>query len=230
MRTYRLEGRRSADNTYSVHLLMQTPPSTMSVGATTSVSASVNNDIANAGVDWVPTCGTPHFCGSFSPSHTDSGAATTFTAPVGVPVGKTVSVTALSATDHSKASAASVTIISAVTGVTITQFPPASYPAGGTFNVAATVAGDASNAGVDWKATCGTVDCTSGFTGGPHSAALAPAAFTVPLQSVVFPTLIGSTVTLTAFATADHTFSTSISFTVAASISINVTQPPPPRC
>jgi hypothetical protein len=207
--------------------LMQTPPSSMSVGTTTSVSATVNNDVANAGVDWVSTCGTPRFCGSFSPPHTDSGAATTFMAPIGVPTGNTVSVTALSATDHSKASAASVTIISTVTGVTITQFPPASYPAGGTFNVAANVAGDPSNFGVDWKATCGTVDCTSGFTGGPHSAPLAPAAFTVPVQSVAFPTLIGSTVTLTAFATADHRFSASTSFTVAASISINVTQAPP---
>ena len=208
--------------------MMQTPPSTMSVGATASVSATVNNDVANAGVDWVPTCGTPNVCGSFSPSHTDSGAATTFTAPDGVPTGNTVSVTALSATDHSKASAASVTILSTVTGVTITQFPPASYPAGGTFTVAATVAGDPSGEGVDWKAACGTVDCTTaGFTGGSHSAPGAPIAFTVPLQSVVFPNLIGSTVTLTALAHADHKFSALASFTVTATISINVTEPPP---
>ncbi len=208
--------------------MVQNPPSTMSVGGTTFVSATVSNDVANAGVDWVSTCGTPRFCGAFSPSHTDSGATTTFTAPVGVPAGNTVSVTALSSTDHSKASAATVTIISTVTGVTITQFPPSTYPAGGSFNVAATVAGDSANEGVDWKAVCGTIDCTtSGFNGSAHSAPGVSTTFTVPQQSAAFPTIVGSTVTLTALATADHKFSASTSFTVAGSISINVTQAPP---
>jgi hypothetical protein len=36
--------------------MMQTPPPTMSVGGNVSVSATVNNDAANAGVDWAATC------------------------------------------------------------------------------------------------------------------------------------------------------------------------------
>jgi hypothetical protein len=93
--------------------------------------------------------------------------------------------------------------------------------------VAAIVAGDASNAGVDWKATCGTVNCTSGFNGGTHSPPGVSTTFTVPLQSIVFPDIVGSTVTLTAFATADHSFSASTTFTVAGPISISITQAPP---
>jgi hypothetical protein len=164
-------------------------------------------------------------CGIFSPAHTASGAATTFKAPIGVPAGNTVAITALSTTDHSKASAAKVTITSTVTGVTITQFPPSSFPSGGSLNVAATVAGDISN--VDWKATCDTVDCTAGFNGGTRSAPGVPTTFTVPLQSVSYPTIVGSTVTLTAFATADHNFSASTTFTVISPISISITQAPP---
>jgi hypothetical protein len=207
--------------------LVEFPPSTLPVGGTATVSATVDGDIANEGVDWVATCGSAPQCGSFSPAHTASGAATTFTAPVGVPTGNSVAVTALSATDHSKAAATEVTITSTVTGVTITEFPPATFPAGGTVNVAATVAGDPSNLGVNWTATCGMVSCTSGFTAGTHSPAGVPIAFTVPLQSVTFPQIIGSTVTLTAFAAADHTFSASTMFTVTNPVAISVTQAPP---
>jgi hypothetical protein len=211
--------------------LKQAPPPSLPVGGTAFVSATVSNDVANAGVDWVPVCSSAPVCGSFSPSHTASGAATIFTAPIGVPSSNIVTVTALSTTDHSKSSAASINIISTVTGVTITQFPPSSYPSGGSLSVAATVAGDSSNAGVTWKATCagviGNVDCTSGFNGSTHSAPGAPATFVVPLQSVTYPTIVGSIVTLTAYATADHNYSAFTTFTVTTPISINISQPPP---
>jgi hypothetical protein len=206
--------------------MKQDPPATLLVGSTASVSATVADDPANAGIDWVAMCGSAPACGSFSPSHTASGSATMYRAPVGVPAGAAVTVTALSSTDHSKTAGAPVTIISTVTGVTITQPPPANYPAGGSFGVAASVAGDPSNEGVDWKASCGGVDCTSGFTGGTHSAPGVPTTFTVPLPAA-FPTIIGSTITLTAFATADHTFSASAMSTVTQAISIAITQPPP---
>jgi hypothetical protein len=208
-------------------LILESPPSTLPVGGSAQVSATVSDDVANAGVDWVATCGSAPACGSFSPSHTASGALTTFTAPIGVPAGNSVAVTALSTTDHSKAAAVKVTITSTVTGVTITLFPPATYPAGGTLKVAATVAGDPSNEGVDWTATCGMVSCTSGFTAGTHSPAGVPIAFTVPLESATFPLIIGSAVTLTAFATADHNFSASAMFTVTSAVSLSITQAPP---
>jgi hypothetical protein len=207
--------------------IVQAPASSMSVGGTASVSATVSDDAANAGVDWVAMCGSVAFCGSFSPTHTASGTATTFTAPVGVPTGGTVSLTALSTTDHSKASAATVTIVSVVTGVTITMAPPSTFPSGASVPVAATVAGDPAGLGVDWKATCGTINCTSQFFQGTHSAPGVPDLFAIPLPSPTYPTIVGSMVTLTAFAAADHSFSTSATFTVTDPISINITQAPP---
>jgi hypothetical protein len=206
--------------------MMQTPPPTMSVGGNVSVSATVNNDVANAGVDWVATCGSAPNCGTFSPAHTASGAATKFTAPLDVPSGNTVAVTAMATTDRSKIAASKVTITSTVTGVTITKIPPPTFPSGGTLSVAATVMGDPSNAGVDWKATCGIIDCTSSFDG-THTAPGTATTFVVPIPSITYPAIVGSTVTITAYAAADHNFSASATFVVSGGISINLTQPPP---
>jgi hypothetical protein len=203
--------------------ITQAPPPSMVIGAAVPVSSTVSNDTAMAGVDWVAICGSAPNCGSFSPSHTASGATTMFTAPLAVPAHNTVAVTALSSTDHSKAAAASVAITSTVTGITITELPPASVPALAAVTLAATVAGDPANLGVDWTASCGGINCTPpGF----HSPAGGTITFIVP-GPAQFPTLVGSTVTITAFATADHNFSASASFTVTAPIAINITQPPP---
>ena len=212
--------------------IQQSPPSTLPVGGIVSVSATVSSDPANAGVDWIAMCGSAPLCGSFSPRHTASGAMAIFTAPLGVPSGKTVAVTALSTTDQSKASSATVTIMPTVTGVTITPPPPTSFPAGGSLSVAATVAGDPSNAGVDWKVACAApgsavaVDCSAAFPGVLHSPPGVATILFVPLPAT-YPTIVGSTVTLTAYATADHNFSASASFTVTTPISISVTQPLP---
>src|SRR5262249_30024977 len=43
-----------------------------------SLVATADNDSANAGLDWAVTCGSLGACGSFSPTHTASGAPTTF--------------------------------------------------------------------------------------------------------------------------------------------------------
>jgi hypothetical protein len=222
----------SADQTptISVSITQAPPPSPLSLGMTTMVAATVSDDVANAGVDWVPICSSAALapCGSFSPAHTASGAPTTFTAPNGVPAGNTVSLTALSTTDKSKAASANVTITSNVTGVVFTQPPPATYPAGGSLNVAATVSGDPSKEGVNWKATCGTLDCTSGFQA-TQSGPGVPVTFLVPLpSSPTFPNIVGTIVTLTAIATADHNFSASATFIVISTVSISITQAPPP--
>ena len=211
--------------------ITQPPPITLIVGSSVQVSAAVSNDSANAGVDWVATCASPPQCGSFSPSHTASGGTTTFTAPSAVPANSTISVTALSATDRSKAFAAPVTIISLVTGVTLIQPPPASLPSGATITLAATVTGDPANLGVDWKVTCGItvglqrnpVDCTPP---NPHSDAGGSTPFSVP-GPLQIPNIVGSTITFTAFATADHKFSASTLSMVTVPITINLTQTPP---
>jgi hypothetical protein len=209
--------------------ITQAPPASLQVGGTTTLSASVTNDIANAGVDWVAICGSPPNCGSFSPSHTASGGTTTYTAPFAVPAKKTVSLTALSTTDQSKAFAATVTITSTITGIAIAPPLPASVPAGGVVTLGASVTGDAANLGVDWVATCLPVNVPVACSpAGLHSPAGGTIAFPVP-QDVLIPpvSLIGTTITMTAFATADHSVTAMASFIVTAPISISVTQPPP---
>jgi hypothetical protein len=212
--------------------MSQPPPAYMTVSTTTQVAAVVTNDVANAGVDWVATCNSPT-CGTFNPSHTGPGENTSYTAPAGVPPSVKVSVTALSTTDRSKAAASSVVIASTVTGITLTPYPPASMPAGALVLLGAAVAGDPANLGVDWTAKCNTangpVTCSSS---GLHSAAGGTVSFVVP-QTITVPgtvqsqSLIGTSITVTGYATADHNFSASSTFTVTAPITISITQEPP---
>src|SRR5580704_3593408 len=54
-------------------------PQSLTVSGTASLTVTVSNDSSNAGVDW--SCAPAGSCGSFSPTHTASGAATTYTAP-----------------------------------------------------------------------------------------------------------------------------------------------------
>jgi hypothetical protein len=83
-----------------------TPPgvqnSTIVANHTASLVATVSNDYSNAGVDWTVSCGSPGACGTFSPAHTASGAATTYTAPSAPPSGNTVTITAASTADPTK--------------------------------------------------------------------------------------------------------------------------------
>jgi hypothetical protein len=54
------------------------PPATLTVNGTASMAATVTDDTAAGGVDW--TCTPSATCGTFSPTHTASAAATVFTA------------------------------------------------------------------------------------------------------------------------------------------------------
>jgi hypothetical protein len=65
-------------------MFQTTPPSSIPVGFTMNLTAVVSNDPNNYGVDWALACPTgiaPGNCGTLSPTHTASGAATTYTAP-----------------------------------------------------------------------------------------------------------------------------------------------------
>jgi hypothetical protein len=212
--------------------ISQSPPAYMTVSTTTQVAAVVTNDVANAGVDWVAACNSSN-CGTFNPSHTGPGQNTSYTAPGGVPPTGKVSVTALSTTDRSKAAVVGVAILSTVTGITFTAYPPAFLPAGALVSLGAAVAGDPANLGVDWTATCNTangpVTCS---TSGLHSAAGGTVFFVVP-QTITVPgtvqsqSLIGTSITVTGYATADHKFFTLSIFTVTGPITISITQQPP---
>jgi hypothetical protein len=97
-------------NTISV-TITTAPPAALPAGATASVAATVTNDSHHLGVDWTATCGTTGACGSFSPTHTASGASTTFTAPSDIPDGNTVSIIATSTRNPGKAASASTTVL-----------------------------------------------------------------------------------------------------------------------
>jgi hypothetical protein len=85
------------------------PPSSMVIGTTSSVAATVDNDTKNGGVNWTVTCGSAQ-CGSFNPTTTGSGSSTTYTAPSAVPTSATVTVTGTSVTDSTKSVSATITI------------------------------------------------------------------------------------------------------------------------
>src|ERR1039458_5548613 len=91
------------------------PPAAMQVNSTAPIRAAIANDVsADPEVEWSVTCSASQ-CGSFNPADTTSEAATTFTAPPSVPPGGSVTVTATSVTDSTKAVSTSIIITSAAT-------------------------------------------------------------------------------------------------------------------
>jgi hypothetical protein len=85
------------------------PPSTIALGASTPIKAVVNNDPANGGVVWTAACESSD-CGSFNPTKTASGAATTYTAPTTAPTGGNIQITAASASDPNKSASFNISI------------------------------------------------------------------------------------------------------------------------
>jgi hypothetical protein len=86
--------------------LTPAPPGSLPLGATTPLTAVVANDPSNGGVTWSVTCSASS-CGTFNPTKTASGAATTYTAP---PSPTTVTVTATSVTNTSVFASAPIAI------------------------------------------------------------------------------------------------------------------------
>ena len=193
-----------------------TPPvSPLQVGATGTASATVSNDSTNAGVNWSVSCASSS-CGTFSPTHTASGASTVYTAPTAVPTGGTVTITATSAADNTKSQSASLTITagSGPLSISFTTAPPSALQANAQASVIATVVNDSSNDGVNWSLTCGTGNTACGSLAFTHTVSGGANTFTAPASP---PS--GGTVTIiaTAAATATASTPTSVSSTVAIS-------------
>jgi len=74
------------------------------------------NDPNGGGVNWTATCSAAD-CGSFNPTGTASGTATTYTPPATVPNPATVTISATSVSDTSKSVSGNVTITPAATPV-----------------------------------------------------------------------------------------------------------------
>src|SRR6267142_101296 len=92
------------------------------------------------------------------------------------------------------------------------SFPP--VPVNGTLNLTATVNGDSSNggkgSGVDWSLTCSSTNC--GTLSAKHTGSGAPVTYTPPVS---FPGN-SETVSIVAFATADHAANALASITITA--------------
>ncbi len=192
----------------------EAPPATMQQGATATMAATVTNDTGQ-GVNWTVSC-SGSSCGSFNPSHTASGATTTYTAP---DANVTVTITATAVADQTQHVEASVIVGSGspVISIAFTAPPPSTLQESTSAQITATVSNDPTNAGVNWSVTCGGTSCGSFTPSSGNTASGTPITYTAP-SSV--PT--GNTVTITAAAAA------SPSTTVQGITTITTTPPPPP--
>ena len=86
------------------------PPSSMQTGTQAMISADVQNDPKNLGVNWTVTCGSTD-CGSFNPMQTASDAQTVYTAPASVPASGSVTIIATTVATPAATAAQQVTII-----------------------------------------------------------------------------------------------------------------------
>lgn len=133
----------------------QSPPSALTAGAQTAVSATVTNDVAPGGVTWTLQCGSTvaGACGAIVPYQTASGGIATYTAPPATSAGTSVTITATSTADPSVSKASSPIAINPSTALSIGFVPaaPTQVQANGTVNLNAAVSNDSTDAGVDWQ-------------------------------------------------------------------------------
>ena len=179
-------------------------PASLNVGATATITETVSGDSSNAGVDW--TCAPANSCGSFNPTHTASGASTTYTAPNAA---GTVMITATSTANGKALSTASITINAAAAVAISFTDAPASLALNATANLTATVTNDSTNAGVDW--TCTPANACGAFNPA-HTASGSATVYTAPGA-------VGSvTVTATATASSAATQSATISIATGSNV------------
>ncbi len=156
------------------------PPTSVNLLGSFQVTAIVSNGPGNAMVNW--SCMPTGACGSFAPTETATGVATSYTAPMTAPAGNSVTISAVSANDMTKAATANVTIGQPA----VTFNPPAPPPSLATSAVAqvsATVTSMVANEvsdGLDWTATCSGATSGCGMFSAAHTNSGAPTTYTAP--------------------------------------------------
>lgn len=87
------------------------PPFTLPAGSTMALTGTLSNDytVGGGSINWSLTCQSSD-CGSLSATTTKSGIAINYTAPVSVPMGNTVTVTATSVTNPAVSDSIVITI------------------------------------------------------------------------------------------------------------------------
>ena len=87
------------------------PVATISIVATTAVTAVVSDDSTNSGVDWSLLCKSDTNCGTLLPLHTASGSASTYTPPPVISGNSQMfTIEAFATADHSKNVVATLTV------------------------------------------------------------------------------------------------------------------------
>lgn len=100
-----------------ISVSLPSSPASLQVNAQISPMATVANDVsANPEVTWTVACGSTT-CGSFSPTTTQSGVQTTYTAPAAIPAGGSVTLTATSVTDPTKSASEKIVITAPAPGL-----------------------------------------------------------------------------------------------------------------
>jgi hypothetical protein len=137
-----------SNSTTTLAIIITTAPTSMVVGSTANVAATVTDDPKNGGVTW--NCSPAPFCGpaSFNPDQTASAANSVFTAPSTIPPGsQQVTITATSVSDTSISSnSVNITIGVASNNFSFYVTGKEANDAGNTYSIAGvvTIAADGS--------------------------------------------------------------------------------------
>src|SRR5205807_4676065 len=141
-----------------VSVLVTPSSTTVAPGTSAQLTASVTGDSAGKAVSWTVTCSTQQ-CGSVSPASTPSGVPTTYTAPSPPSTSLTVTITAASVADGSKAASAIITVPAIQVAINPASVSVATL---GTQQFTATVTNDPGTKGVSWSLTQGGANCSPG--------------------------------------------------------------------
>ncbi len=190
----------------SVNTPGQTP---LPPSASVQVTATVGNDAATKGVTWSVSCSVSP-CGTVSPTTTQSGVATTYTAPQGLAPEQGVTITATSVSDPNQAAATSVQIGSSIQ---INLVPSSgTVPGGATAQITATLSNYPLGGELSWTVSCAAAN-SCGSVSPTSSASGATVTYTAPMPP---PPPGPLQVTLTATSATSASVQASTSVTVPA--------------
>jgi hypothetical protein len=193
-------------------IFLSAPPQAMAVKSSATLEASyisANGPLGTAfdtPINWAVTCASANACGTLSPSQ--EVGAMVYAAPVAVPQGGSVTVTA-SGDGFSVSATITITPPKPIQ-VGFYVPPPASLDVSATFPLSATIANDTSaEPEVTWSVTCGASAC--GSFSPTATGAEVPVTFTAP--AAIPP---GGTVTVTMTSLADVTKTASAMIAITA--------------